>query len=142
MPDDLLTATPPAYKPKPPLWRPALEKRASLLSVLAGAGFVALVGLGLLPGSFLSVPMGQVEVRVVRIVGGTPAEEVPASFRHIVSLPDGSERLFVAEHLYRPGDRLIVTATRGRLTGRVSLDPPYRLVHPERASPSVTQPAP
>src|SRR5512134_222849 len=105
MPDDLLTAAPPAYKPKPPLWRPAFEKRTSLLGILAGVGLAVLVAvtLALLPGSFLSVPMGQVEVQVVRVVGGTPAEEVPASFRHIVSLPDRSERLFVAEHLYRPG---------------------------------------
>jgi hypothetical protein len=144
MPDDRMTAAPPAYKPKPPLWRPAFEKRTTLLGILAGAGLAVLVAvtLALLPGSFLSVPMGQVEVQVVRVVAGTPAEGGPASFRHIVSLADGSERPFVAEHLYRPGDRLVVTASRGRLTGRISLDPPYRVLSSERASPSEVQEAP
>jgi hypothetical protein len=118
------------YRPKPPLWRPKFEARTSL-AILAGGAFLVLVAVGLafLPdGSFLNVPVGQVEARVVRVVGGAPADEAPASFRHVVSLPDGSEGLFVAEHLSRPGERLMVTATRGRLTGRITLRPPYRVL--------------
>src|SRR5690348_13692197 len=96
------------YQPKPPLWHPRFEARTSPAAILTGGAFLILVAIGLafLPdGSILSVPLGQVEVQVVRIVGGTPPDEGPASFRHVVSLPDGSEGLFVAEHLYRPGER-------------------------------------
>ena len=128
---DLPTGESGEYKPKPPLWRPKFEARPSLAAILAGGVFLVLVaaGLAFLPdGSFLNVPMGQVEAQVVRVVGGTPADDAPASFRHVVSLPDGSEGLFVAEHLYRPGERLMVTATRGRLTGRITLRPPYRVL--------------
>jgi hypothetical protein len=121
----------PEYRPKPPLWRPKFEARTPLAAILASGAFLLLVvvGLAFLPdGSFLNVPVGQVEARVVRVVGGAPADEAPASFRHVVSMPDGSEGLFVAEHLYRPGDRLLVTVTRGRLTGRMTLRPPYRVL--------------
>jgi hypothetical protein len=81
-----------------------------------------------LEGYLLSVPMGQVNVTVIRVEGGTPQEEVPASFRHVVALPDGSEGRFTSGRLHRPGEKLVVTASRGRLTGRVRLDAPYAVL--------------
>ena len=152
MPDDLMRAEqgprkPPLgdateYKPKPPLWCAAFEKPASRVGIVAGLALAALVTviLVLLPdGSFLNIPIGQVEVRVVRVIGGAPADEAPASFRHVVSLADGTEGLFVAEHLHRPGTRLVVTASRSRLTGWISLRPPYRVLSFGGTPPSVSQ---
>ena len=117
------------YTPKPPLWQ-STQKR-SLLARIIGAvlmiGVVAVLAVGL-EGYLLSVPMGQVEVTVVRVEGGTPQEERPAAFRHVVALPDGSEARFTSERLHPPGEKLIVTAARGRLTGRIRLGEPFRLL--------------
>lgn len=87
---------------------------------------VAVLAVGL-ESYLLSIPIGQVEVTVVRLESGTPQEEIPASYRHVVKLADGSEHRFFAERMHQPGERLIVTASRGRLTGRRWLGVPYRV---------------
>jgi hypothetical protein len=52
----------------------------------------------------------------------------PPSFRYLVKLPDGRTATLHADRIHRPGDRLVVMAATGRITGRVLLSPPYRRV--------------
>lgn len=137
MPDDSLTPPPTdgasqdAYRPRPPLWTPSRTKRWSAgdfavgILIAAAASAILVVGLG---DSVLNVPVGQVEVTVVRVEGGTSADEGPGVFQHLVALPDGSEARFKSERLHRPGAKLLVTQLRNRLTGRLKLGAPYREV--------------
>jgi hypothetical protein len=116
------------YRRKPPLWQPSAKEPWTWATGLAIAAFllVALVVLPLgLESYFLAVPLGQLEVTVVQVESGSPQEETPAEFRHIVALPDGSRKRFVAARIYRPGEKLVVTVSRGRITQRIWLGAPY-----------------
>ncbi len=117
---------PSACRPKPELWRPVSEKPTPrwiiALVILLAAVTLPLIGIALEP-YFLSTPIGQVEVSVVKVVGGVPADEMPASFQHLVALRDGSQLYFNAERIHRPGETLLVTASQGRFTGKVRLGP-------------------
>jgi len=119
------------YRPKPPLWRPKPERPLSLASRIGLAllvpGSVVLLAV-LLEGQFLSVPIGQVKARVVRIEAGRPADELPAVYAYLVTVSDGSSMRFVCDRILRPGDVILVTASQGRLTRRVRLSAPYRIV--------------
>ncbi len=120
-----------AYKPKPPLWRSKNERRASFLFVACGTIMVLItivLGAVMLEGQFFSVPIGQAEVEVVRLQSGMPPDEGPAVYRHLVRLSDGSLRVFVSQRVHQPGEKLVVTVTRGRLTGRTRLGALYRAV--------------
>jgi hypothetical protein len=68
---------------------------------------------------FLNTPVA-VEVVVVHVswVNGTAGERV-GPMHYLVKLPDGAERHFSSESQYIRGKRLSVTASRGRLTGRL-----------------------
>jgi len=119
----------PSPRQKPPLWHPKPERQRSLASRI-GLGVVAAVfGLGgmilVLEPSVLSVPAGQIEVQVVSVQGVTPADEMPAVYRHVVRLQDGTERTFAARGIHRPGERLVVSMSRGLVTGRIWLGSPY-----------------
>ena len=119
------------YQPKPPLWQPRPIKRTSpwgiaLGIVLVVASIPVIVFISA-PG-FWAVPTGQVEVTVVRVEAGVPPDEGPGAYRHLVTLPDGSQRRFVSERIYSMGERLLVTEYRGRLTGRRRLGWPYRVL--------------
>jgi hypothetical protein len=128
-----------SYRPKPPLWTPHVQKERPFLvtvaleavALVAGGAVLAVV----LESRLLSVPLGQVEVKVVRVQGGSPQDESPASFRHMVVLPDGSERLFISEQIHRPGERIVVSLSRGRITGRLWLGAPYRVLPLPRQAP-------
>ena len=119
------------YKPKPPLWQSKPEKPMSMAGIAGGAALVVLavcLFAVLFEGQCLSVPVGQTEATVIRLGSGRAADEHPASFRYLVQLPDGSRHPFICERIHRPGERLMATSTRGRLTGRVRLGAPYAVV--------------
>lgn len=63
-----------------------------------------------------------VEVRAVLLPrddnGGTPY------YLYIVTLPDGAVANYNSERVYRPGDRIAVLYSRGKLTGRIRLTTP------------------
>jgi hypothetical protein len=121
----------PAYRPRPPLWQPKPEPPPSIGTLLA-LGVLTLALLGLvavwLEGPLLKMPVGQTTVTVVRIRGGTPTDELPASYRYAVELPDGSTQTVALGRLHRPGERLLLTASRGMLTGRIRLGAPYVVI--------------
>lgn len=119
----------PSPRQKPPLWHPKPEPQSSLVARIALGIVAAVVGLGgsilLLEPSVLSVPAGQLEVQVVSVQDGQPPDEMPAAYRHLVRLRDGTERTFVSQDIHRPGERLVVFLSRGLVTGRTWLGSPY-----------------
>ncbi len=120
------------FRPKPPLWH-SPERPASrwtwTLGVILALLTVAALTLSLEPYVF-SAPMGQMTVTIVRIEVGSPADERPASYHYLVKLPDQSMGRLICERILQPGARLVVTASRGRITGRVRLGAPYRVMLP------------
>lgn len=118
------------YSPKPDLWRPVPEKPTPVWG-MALLILIAILSLPFIALAFepylLAEPIGQVEVTIVEVAGGAPADDMPASFHYFVKLADGSRLPFSAEHIHRPGEKLLVTASRGRLSGRLRLDAPYRV---------------
>jgi hypothetical protein len=118
------------YKPKPPLWQPKPEKPMSTTGLVGGGALILLAVFGavLLDGRFLSIPVGQTEATIIRLESGRPPDETPAAFRYLVQLPDGSRHAFTCGRIHRPGERLMVTSFRGRLTGRIRLGSPYRVM--------------
>lgn len=84
----------------------------------------------LAPPTLLTESLGQVEVTVIRLESGLPPEEGPGAFRHLVALPDGAQARVISAEIFRPGQRLLVSRFRSRLTGRVTLGSPYRLLGP------------
>ena len=110
-----------------------LTMSSSLLNLKVAAvmtGIVALLITGLLVANeqaFLSVPLGQVEATVVRLQDGKPqaAKGAPPWFRYAVVLSDGQQAMFVSDHVHSPGVRLRATVSRGRITHRTWLGPPY-----------------
>ncbi len=120
------------YRPKPPLWH-SPERPASgwawILGVILALLTVAALTLSLEP-YVLSAPMGQMTVTIVRIEAGGPADERPASYHYRVQLPDQSMGRLICERILPPGAKLVVTASRGRITGRVRLGAPYRVMLP------------
>jgi hypothetical protein len=68
---------------------------------------------------FLNTP-GAVEVVVVQVTWAHgPAGVRVGPLHYLVKLPDGAEGHFSSETMYIPGQRLRVTASRGRVTGRL-----------------------
>jgi hypothetical protein len=121
------------YQPRAPLWQPGRSRRTSPWTIAFGIVFViALVPVLIFFSApfLLDVPTGQVEVTIVRVVAGVPRDETPAAFRHLVTLPDGSRRPFVSDQTYSPGEKLLVTEYRSRLTGRRRLGGPCRMLAP------------
>jgi hypothetical protein len=62
---------------------------------------------------------------VVGLEGMHPREH-KAQYRYSVELLDGSRAVFLSGRLYSVGDKLTVTARRGRITGRIFLGGPER----------------
>jgi hypothetical protein len=134
---DVPTDTPPAetaverpYRPKPPLWRPARERRRSPLEIgLTALGMVVVTsGLGalLLEGHFFTGPATATPVTITAIVSVSHADEdSPGYITYNVSLPDGRPARFTSPQTYRPGTRLMAMVSRGRLTGRTIVASPY-----------------
>jgi hypothetical protein len=86
---------------------------------------VAIAGV-VLDRVYFIAPLGQIAVTVVGIQSGSPTDkEHLASFRHLVELADGTRLAFDCDRILRPGDRVLVTATRSTLTNRIRLSPPY-----------------
>jgi hypothetical protein len=132
------------YRPKPPLWTGETESTRSYWTVVGSILLSALI-VGLLAifmeGWFFVAPEGQVEVVVVRVQLAIGArEEAPSTFLHVVRLPDGSQRTLSCAHMYSPGERLLVTESRGFFTGRRHLGAPYRVVAPAPEPPPGASP--
>ena len=87
---------------------------------------------------FLSSSQGEAAVTIIGVQDDRPqGRRTPAAFRYRVSLRDGSRALFVSDRVQQPGSELIVTVSRGRLTGRLWLTDPYRPAGTPAVSPSV-----
>jgi len=80
---------------------------------------------------FLVTPAQATSVTVVRIENSLQTGEGPLYFRYAVTLPDGSQGRLWSEHLFKAGTRLSAMISRGRLTGRTIVKPPYRLLEKE-----------
>jgi hypothetical protein len=119
---------------KQPLWQMPQKPRSTMSVLLGGVGVMFLVFVSALvidprieEHVFSSPPLA-VEVTVLRVESGVPPDEAPALFRHWVRLPDGTETRLESPRLFRPGSRVEGVLTRGRISGRLRLGAPYRLV--------------
>jgi hypothetical protein len=65
-----------------------------------------------------------VQVEVLTAVAARPDDSAPPSYVYVVSLPDGTRARYSSERLYRPGDRITLLFSRGKLTGRILLSTP------------------
>jgi len=116
-----------AHERREPLWqgRPKPARVRILLSV------IVLLVVAAMPVAFeeqfLSVTAGQATATVVLVQASQPGNDAPGAFRYVVALADNSKNMFVCEKLLYPGDKLIVTVSRGRITGRVWLGAPWRV---------------
>lgn len=123
-----------AGKPsRPPLWEPSVKKKKSLLlPVLAGVlvlGSAIVLYLPVVERTILTSPRERIEVVVVGTVGAVPADDLrPGYYRIRVRLPSGQETPFTAPQPHAPGTALEVSRAEGRLTGRIWLDGPVRLL--------------
>jgi hypothetical protein len=119
------------YKRNPPLWRPT-PNAASRRWLIAGVVFAIVVSAFMIDPRIeehlLSSPAVPVLVTVIRAEAAIPSDETPGFFRYVVSLPDGTKGRFASERLFRPGTRLQVMHSRGRLSGRIRLGSPYRVI--------------
>lgn len=119
------TAATRGYKTRPPLWQPeaaSVSGRTWIAAVLALAlGLVVTIGI---LGEYFTGSALPLEVEVLRLDSSVPTDG-PSSYRYWVRLPDGSESRFESARVYRPGDRVVAMASRGRLTGRVWLRSPH-----------------
>ncbi len=119
---------------KQPLWEMPRKPRSTKGLLLGGVGVVVLLAAGVwvidpqIEEHVLSSAPVAVEFTVLRVESGVPPEEAPALFRHLVSLPDGTELRLESPRLFRPGSRVEGVMTRGRISGRLRLSAPYRLV--------------
>ena len=119
---------------KQPLWQMPQKPRSPMSVLLSSVGVAFLVFVSALvidpriEEHVLSSPPVAVEVTVVRVESGMPPDEAPALFRHLVRLPDGTEARLESQRLFRPGSRVEGVLTRGRISGRLRLGAPYRLV--------------
>ena len=103
---------------------------SSLKTVALISGIVVLLIAGLLIANeqaFLSVPSGQAKATIVRLQDGKPQGKAgaPPAFRYVVALPDGQHAIFVSDRVHPPGVELLATVSRGRITRRTWLGPPY-----------------
>ena len=119
-----------AYRPKPPLWRPARERRRSAAEiVLTAVGITAvslILGIFVFEGHLLSTPATAMAVTITAIESASHADEEPAgSITYRVSLADGSQARFTSSRSYAVGTRLVAMVARGRLTGRIIVTAPY-----------------
>lgn len=120
----------PSYMLKPPLWRPARERRRSAITILLGG--LAMVVMGAVASfpvvekAFLSTPAHATPVTITAIENASHAdEETPMYFHYVVTLPDGSSGRFASQTPHRPGEHLMAMVSRGRLTGRIIVSAPY-----------------
>jgi hypothetical protein len=117
------------YRPSPPLWRSPGEKRGSPLSIGLGvlAGLVltaALIGT-VLEMHFLAGPATATPVTITAVERAPADDDAPPHFAYLAKLPDGRTERLTSEHIYRPGTRLLAMVSRGGLTGRTTVGPPY-----------------
>ena len=123
-----------------PLWEPKpAEGRSKGRALAVCIAMAALLSAPLaFEREFLSSSQGEAAVTIIGVQDDRPqGRRTPAAFRYRVSLRDGSRALFVSDRVQQPGSELIVTVSRGRLTGRLWLTDPYRPAGTPAVSPSV-----
>ena len=123
-------AAAPPYRPKPPLWRSLPEKHVSPVAIVLGTvGVVGLMGaLGAVAfeHQFFSGPATATAVTITAVERTDPADDdSPSRIVYVVKLPDGRTAYLASERAHRPGTRLIAMVSRGGLTGRMLVAPPY-----------------
>ena len=121
-------AAAPPYQPKPPLWRSLAEKTGSpgwSVGTLALIAITAVLGAVMLELYILSDPATATAVTITAIERITPHEESPPDVVYVVKLADGRTARFTSERTYQPGTRLTAMVSRGGLTRRIMVGPPY-----------------
>ncbi len=118
------------YQPKPPLWRSAGEKAGSrlvtVLGILAMLVGVAVLVAVLFESQALPGPATATPVTITAIESVAHADEgAPSRYVYRVRLPDGRTARFSSQRVHQPGTRLVAMVSRGWLTGRTIVAPPY-----------------
>ncbi len=124
------------YRPKPPLWRPARERRRSTLQiVLIGLGITAVgcaLGVLALESLLFSGPAEATPVTITAVETAAHAgENSPGHFVYRVRLPDGSHARFESPRTHRVGTRPRARVSKGRITGRTFVMSPYAVLPDE-----------
>jgi len=123
----------PGKRARAPLWEPTVIKRNSpLIAGLSGVLFLGLVTalyFPLVERTVLTTARQRVEVVVVATVGAVgPDDLLPGYYRLRVRLPTGAELPLAAPQPQSPGTRLEVSYAKGRVSGRIWLDGPVRVL--------------
>jgi hypothetical protein len=120
------------YRPKPPLWRPARERRRSAVETavmaVGTAVLASVLGAFLLEGHLLSTPAKPMPVTITAIESAGHGDEESRGITYRVSLPNGAHGRFTSEHTYAIGTRLTAMVAHGRITGRIFVTSPYAVL--------------
>ena len=121
------------YRPKPPLWQSSSRSPLTLRRGILGAGgIVLLVGVMSSPWlekHFLVTIPQLVVVRILAVEGTNPGDDTSqTTVRYLIGLPDGTKARFVSENTHPVGTRLKANTARSRVTGRVFVVGPYKVL--------------
>jgi len=128
--------TEPDDQPKTPIWRPAGERERSTLAVAIILVGIAAVGILLgtlqLEGDFFSGPATETPVTIIAIESVSDADAYTTrSVTYRVSLADGTQATLASPRTHKSGTRLVAMVSRGRITGRIFVTSPYRVLPDE-----------
>ena len=104
-----------------------MTKRGNSVWIYLASGVaLATVGWVILGGeqNLFSTAPAPVSVEVQTVVMSRPDDSGPPSYLYTVTLPDGTRAPYHSQRIYRPGDRVVVLQSRGKLTGRILLTTP------------------
>jgi hypothetical protein len=117
------------YRPSPPLWRSREEKRRSPFQV--GLGIVGALGIAVALTAvvfemhFFAGPAAATPVTITAVERSPADDDAPTRFAYLAKLPDGRTERLMSERTFEPGTRLLAMVSRGGLTGRSLVGPPY-----------------
>jgi hypothetical protein len=101
------------------------ERNRRILSLLAGISMFIALAVFIFEEFDATAPGSPVAVVVVMSAGTSGAEEdSPPIFSYMVELPDGKRQVYSTTIARKPGDRLVLTERKGRITGRIVLSGP------------------
>ena len=117
------------YQPKPPLWRSLKDRRVSPVAIALGIvvvlGLMAALGAVAFEQQFFSGPLTATPLTITAVQRAHADHDSPTRFVYVVKLSDGRPARFTSERVYQPGTRLVAMVSRGVLTGRTLVGPPY-----------------
>jgi hypothetical protein len=100
--------------------------RSEILLLVLVFAIVAALAVVFGEAQFLATPATETSLTITGLESTNPADEHHAAkFHYRVRLPDGSSARFASSDIYPPGTRLRAMVSRGLLTRRVLVTPPY-----------------